>query len=120
MIYEIMDIMELQDVETFLEQIAHEIQDFHPLVDFKDYVYPDSYMRRYTDEEASIRNYLLEKCFDVCARHTSDFFTYLLQLYRRICAEMNHEAKRRIIRAAANTSSFSAIQLPLFLPHSFR
>lgn len=72
----------LKDVETFIEQIATEITDFHPMMDFTSYVYPDSYMQRYSYEEADLRNKHLEKCFDVCAKHTDDFFTYLLNLFQ--------------------------------------
>ena len=119
MLYQIMDIMDLQDVETFLEQIAHEIDNFHPMVDFNSYVYPDSYMRRYNEEEAEIRNKLLDRCFDICATSTPDFHTYLLQLHKLVCAEMHREAKRSIIRAAANGNNSYVTQLQLILPHQF-
>jgi hypothetical protein len=84
MLYEITT---MKDVKTFIEQIAHEIDNFHPLEDFTDYVYPDSYFRKYTDEEAEIRNKLLDKCFDVCAYHTEDFFSYLIWYFdlQRAC-----------------------------------
>jgi hypothetical protein len=118
MLYQIMDIMDLQDVETFLEQIALEIGNFHPMQDFNSYVYPDSYMGRYTEEEAEITNKLLDRCFDVCARVTPDFYTYLLQLYKLVCAEMHHEAKRSRIRDAAKRDTFNPFQLTLGLPHA--
>jgi hypothetical protein len=76
------DITTLKDVETFIGQIADEINDFHPLEDFTNYVYPESYLRRYTDEEAAIRNKQLDKCFNVCSKFTPDFFTYLLNLFQ--------------------------------------
>ena len=74
----------MEEVKTFIEQIAQEINDFHPLNDFADYVYPDSYMRRYTDEQAECRNKQLDQCFDVCATHTDDFFTYLIELFQQV------------------------------------
>lgn len=74
----------IQDIVYFIEQIAQEIEDFHPMTDFKDYVYPDSYFRRYTDEEAEIRNKLLDRCFDVSAMQgVEDFFTLLLDLFEQ-------------------------------------
>ena len=81
------EITNMEDVKAFIEQIASEIEDFHPLEDFCNYVYPDSYFRRYTDEEAEIRNKRLDKCFDVCAKHTDDFFTYLIWFFdlKRAC-----------------------------------
>ena len=117
--YQIMEIMDLNDVETFLEQIAHEIDNFNPLEDFKNYVYPDSYTRRYTDEEAEVRNKLLGRCLDICATSTANTHTNLLQLYTLVCAEMHREARRSIIRAGANGSSSYVSQLKLILPHQF-
>ena len=81
MLYEITT---MNDVKTFIEQIAGEIENFHPLTDFTDYVYPDSYMRRYSDPDADIRNSLLDKCFNVCAKHTPDYFTFLLDLFQQV------------------------------------
>ena len=77
------NITTMQDVVTFIEQIAGEIENFHPLDDFANYTYPDSHMRRYTDEEAETRNKQLDQCFDVCATHTDDFFTYLIELFQQ-------------------------------------
>ncbi len=89
----IQEIKTLKDVEKFIEQIAGEINDFHPLDDFHDYVYPDSHMRRYSDEEASNRNILLEWCFDICTQHTDDLFTYLLNLFQLEKASLQFEQK---------------------------
>ena len=77
------NITTMKDVRAFIEQIAEEIDIFHPLIDFKDYVYPDSYFRRYTDQEAEIRNKQLDSCFDICTKITSDYFTYILRLYEQ-------------------------------------
>ena len=119
MLCQIMDIMDLQDVETFLEQIAHEIDNFHPKEDFRNYVYPHSYTRRYSEEEAEIRNKLRDRCYDVCARYSPDTYTYIFQLYRLVCAEMHREARRSLIHAAANGSNVTPIQLHLFLAHPY-
>jgi|GEM_PF-2372049 len=98
----------LADVQTFIEQLAQEIDDFHPLQDFCSYVYPDSYHRRYTDEESSIRALQLEQCFDVCATVTTDFFTYLLVMYGQI--------KNKLPR----TSALVHNQHRTFLSHPYR
>ena len=71
------DIRTMDDVKAFIEQIAQEISNFSPYDDFKNYVYPQSFIRRYTDEEAEIRNKTLDKCFQVCEVHTDDFLEYL-------------------------------------------
>ena len=87
------DITTMEDVKSFIEQIAGEIEDFHPLADFTDYVYPDSYMRRYSDSDADIRNSLLDKCFNVCAKHTEDFYSYLIWYFelQRACMTVEQE-----------------------------
>ena len=85
------NIITMKDVKDFIEQIAQEIDNFHPLDDFHDYVYPDSFMRRYTDEEASNRNIQLEMCFDVSARHTEDFYSYLIWYFELVRAQMEPE-----------------------------
>lgn len=74
----------MDDVKSFIEQIAQEIDNFHPLEDFVNYVWPNSYFRRYTDEEAEFRNKCLNNCFNVCASVTPDFFTYLLKLFEHV------------------------------------
>ena len=81
----------MKGVKTFIEQIANEIDNFHPLEDFKNYVRPDTFMRRYTDEEAEARNKSLEKCFDVCAYHTEDFFSYLIWYFELMIVQMEPE-----------------------------
>ena len=100
----------MQDVESFIEEVAQEIDDFHPLNDFANYLYPSTDMRRYTEEEAEVRNRRLEMCFDVCAKHKPDFFTYLMQLFEQV---MDRLAEGY---TAANGSRRNAYQLDLFLP----
>ncbi len=75
------EINNLNDVKTFIEQIANEINDFCPLKEFTNYVYPDSYFRRYTDEEAAIREKRLERCKEVCEWSMGDFFEYMIGYY---------------------------------------
>ncbi len=93
MLQQIMDITTLQDVETFLEQIANEIDGFHPMRNFSSYQRVDSTTWLYTEQEAEIRNKLLDKCFDVCTTVTPDCYTYLINLFRLIQAEMGRENK---------------------------
>ena len=76
----IQNIDNMQDVVNFIKQIAGEIDNFHPLKNFSNYLYPDSYIRRYTDEEPEIRNRTFSRCFDVCAKYKEDFFTYLINV----------------------------------------
>ena len=77
----------IQDVVTFITQIAGEIKDFHPMDDFRTYINPATNQRRYTEEEAVVRNELLDCCFDVCATQNADFFTFLLELFQQTAAK---------------------------------
>ncbi len=75
------EINNLKNVKAFIEGIAEEINDFCPLKEFTSYVYPDSYFRRYTDEEAEIRETRLERCKEVCEWSMGDFFEYMIWYY---------------------------------------
>jgi hypothetical protein len=79
----IQEINNIQDVETFIKQIASEIKDFHPMLDFSQYIDPETNQPRYTKEESAVRQELLDCCFDICATQTDDFFTSLLQLFQQ-------------------------------------
>lgn len=105
------EITTLKDVETFIEQIAEEIDDFHPLNDFANYVYPMTHMRRYTDDEAEERNKRLDRCFDVCAAHNPDFFTCLLELSEQVMERLADGC------TGGNGRRRNAYQLELSLRH---
>lgn len=106
------EITTMQDVETFIEEIAQEIDDFHPLNDFANYVYPKTHLRRYTEQEAEVRNKQLDRCFDVCAKHNPDFFTYLLELFEQVMERLAEGY------TGANGGRRNAYQLDLFLRHT--
>lgn len=79
----------MDNVKTFLEQIASEIDDFSPYADFASYVYRNTHQMRYTDEEAAIRNTNLEMCFTVCencAEGSLEFIEWYYDL-KRLCVE---------------------------------
>ena len=105
------DINTAQDVELFIEGIAQEIDNFHPLMDFTSYVYPGTHTMRYTAEEAEIRNRQLDRCFDVCAGYTTDFFTCLLQLFEQVMERLAEGY------TGANMSRKGVYQLQLILSH---
>jgi len=77
----IQQIETVEDVMTFMEQIAREIKDFHPMDDFTDYVDPATWQPRYTQEEAALRNKLLSRCLDILATVNADFYTFMLDVY---------------------------------------
>jgi len=83
----IQNIDTIDDVVTFIKQIAGEIKDFHPLEDFGRYIDPVTNRPRYSEDEATMRNELLNCCFDVCATEDADFFTFLLALFQETAAK---------------------------------
>lgn len=80
----IQQIETVEDVMTFIEQIAGEIKDFHPMDDFTDYVDPITWQPRYTKEEATLRNKLLNRCLDILAPVNADFYTFMLDVYEMV------------------------------------
>ena len=74
----IQQINTVQDTVTFINQLAAEVDNYHPLEDFSRYQYTETNRPRYTVEEAALRNNLVGRCFEVCADQDADFF-YLSQ-----------------------------------------
>jgi len=77
----IQQINTIQDIVTFMKQIAGEITDFHPMEDFSRYVDPTTNLPRYTKEEAAIRNGLIDSCINVCVAQDADFFSPSLDFF---------------------------------------
>lgn len=68
-------ITSIQDVTTFFHHlILEENLNFHPDEDFRNYVLLDTGLSSYTEEEAELRNHLLDECFDVCERYQADIY----------------------------------------------
>ena len=68
-------IKNLSDVETYFKQlILEEKLNFHPEEDFRNYVLLDTGLSSYNEEEAELRNHLLDECFDVCERYQADIY----------------------------------------------
>lgn len=63
------------DVEKFINcLILEENLNFHPDEDFRNYVLLDTGLSSYTEEEAELRNHLLDECFDVCEKYEADIY----------------------------------------------
>lgn len=63
------------DVEKFINcLIQEENLNFHPDEDFKNYVQVDTGLPSYTEEEAELRNHLLDQSFDICERYQADIY----------------------------------------------
>lgn len=65
----------ITDAETFFKQlILEENLNFNPDEDFRNYVHVDTGLPSYTEEEAEVRNHLLDQCFDICEKHQADIY----------------------------------------------
>lgn len=68
-------ITSIQDVTTFFHHlILEENLNFHPDEDFRNYVHLDTGLSSCTEEEAELRNHLLDECFEVCERYQADIY----------------------------------------------
>jgi hypothetical protein len=65
----------ITDVEAFFNHlILEENLNFHPDEDFRNYIHLNTGLPSYTEEEAELRNHLLDQCFDVCERYPADIY----------------------------------------------
>ena len=63
-----------EDVKTFAKQLISEGVSFHPDDDFNDYVYYKAGTQIYSEEEADVRNKLMNSCFEVCEKEGVDIY----------------------------------------------
>jgi len=66
-----------KDVIAFAEQIVKEGVSFHCDDDFNDYVNFKTNQQTYTRQEADFRNWLMERCFDVCEKDGVDIYNVM-------------------------------------------
>lgn len=99
----------LTDVESFIQQVAAEIDDFHPMMDFATYTRRNGRNTRYSPQDAAMRNDRLSRCIDVCLRHTMNAYGYLLDLYLSSKAEAEIQPKKAL-----------KIQTPIISPQQGR
>jgi hypothetical protein len=77
----VQEVNTIQDVVTFLEDVAREIGDYNPFADFSTYINPATSQRMYTDAEAALRKYLLDRCFEVCGQQNCNFIYLSLVVF---------------------------------------
>jgi hypothetical protein len=69
----------IEDVKLFAKQILAEGVSFHPDDDFKDYINFKTKGPFYTNEEADIRNKLMETSFEVCEKLGVEIYEVILK-----------------------------------------
>ncbi len=72
------DIKSIDDVRQFAKELIAEGLNFHPDDDFNDYVNIESNQPTYNEEEADIRNILMNKCFKVCEENEIDIYEVMM------------------------------------------
>lgn len=71
----ITEIKTLQDVKSFAQHLTKiERLSFHPDDDFLDYINFKTRKRFYTDDEAKLRNKLMDECYQVCHQANTDIY----------------------------------------------
>ena len=75
------DILTITDVEDFMRQLVCEGTNVHPDEDFNNYINIETELSAYTEEEAAIRNTLMNKCFDVCEAAGKDVYSVMQEIY---------------------------------------
>lgn len=65
----------LKDVKSFFNQlIQQESLNFHPDEDFQNYINLETMLPTYTEEEALLRNKLMEQAFMICEKNQADIY----------------------------------------------
>ena len=79
----IQEITNTEDIKTFFEELLAEGLNFHPDDPFEDYINYETKEPTYTEEEAALRNHLLEQAFDVCDRERHDIYELCIEIFMR-------------------------------------
>jgi hypothetical protein len=77
----IIEIKDLSDVEAFTKELIKEGVNAHPDEDFNNYVDIETHLSTYTVQEASIRNDLMDKCFEICETYSEDIYIMMNNIY---------------------------------------
>lgn len=79
----IQDIETIEHVNTFFEELLVEGLNFHPDDPFEDYINYETKEPTYTEEEAAVRNNLLEQAFQVCENEGQDIYELCIEIFMR-------------------------------------
>jgi len=90
----IQEIKTIRDVKTFFEELLSEGLNFHPDDQFEDYINYETKEPTYTEEEAVLRNHLLEQAFDVCEKQGHDSCVTSMML-----SHQNHSVKNLLLHS---------------------
>lgn len=75
------EIKDLKDVSAFMHCLIEESVNAHPDDDFSDYVHIETGVPTFTDEEAALRNLLMEQAFEVCEHNHEDIYSFMHEIF---------------------------------------
>jgi hypothetical protein len=77
-------IQTLNDVIAFAKHLVqNEKLSFHPDDDFRDYVNFETQEAFYTNEEAILKNKMMNDCFEVCKKNKVEIYELLLPIIQK-------------------------------------
>jgi hypothetical protein len=76
----ISQINNVNDVVEFAKQLVEEGVSFHPDEDFCNYIDLETNMPTYSKDEATFRNELMDKCFEICATSGVDIYNIMSEV----------------------------------------
>jgi len=79
----IQEIKTVEDVKTFFNDLLAESLNFQPDDRFEDYINYETKEPTYTEEEAMLRNRLLEQAFDVCEKEGQDIYELCIEIFMK-------------------------------------
>jgi len=71
----------IDDVITFFKELNQESVVFCPETPFEQYISLETHQATYTDEEARVRNELLEQAFNICDRDGVDIYELAMEIF---------------------------------------
>ena len=79
----IQEIKILEDVRTFFNDLLAEDLNFHPDDDFKDYINYETKEATYAEDEAALRNHLLQLSFEICENEGADIYDLCIEIFMK-------------------------------------
>ena len=79
----IQEIKNTENIKTFFNELLAEDLNFHPDDRFEDYINYETKEPTYTEEEAALRNRLLEESFDVCEKDGADIYELCIEIFMK-------------------------------------
>lgn len=71
----------VSDVKSYAAMLIDEDTAFHPDTDFNEYIVRTNGSPAYQNEEAKLRNKLMDECFTVCRKEGEDIYNIMMNVY---------------------------------------